>query len=286
MKLLVLLCIQVVVHVPVVSEAPAPPQNIHVDQWLLTWSPAAEDRDVTYTVQYLSFDSNVWKDVPDCIRTSFNSCNVTFTKDESESGCVMLRVQAERHGLTSKPVKACSRNGDSCSPEARLTARPGSLTVYLRANNSMALKHGDHVKHKVYYGKEGEALRKFEYGTASVTIDKLEEGQRYCTRVQYLYFNKPVGLASCTQCEVIPVSGPQAKQSDVIIAVVVVVFVALLITGMAYVLLFRLGRMKQWLQPPCKIPEHFLCEPIPRHRICSDTSSISEGRYDIISSIE
>ncbi|XP_062258587.1 interferon gamma receptor 2 isoform X1 [Platichthys flesus] len=285
--LLMLLCIQAVVQVPVVSEAtPAPPQNIHVDKWLLTWTTATEERDVTYTVQYLSFDNIVWKDVPACTQTSFHSCNVTITRDESEHGCVMLRVQAERNRLTSEPVQACSRYGDSCSPEVRLVARPGSLTVNLSGNHSMVWGHADHVKHKVYYGKEGESLQqKYEYGTSSVTILKLEEGERYCTKVQYILYNQPVGLESCTQCEVIPVSRHRPKQTDVIVAVVVVIFVAFLISGIVYVLIFRHQRIKHWLQPPCEIPQHFLM-PFPGHQICSYTNSIREEHCDIISPIE
>ncbi|XP_019955328.1 interferon gamma receptor 2 isoform X1 [Paralichthys olivaceus] len=285
--LLMLLCIQAVVQVPVVSEATlAPPQNIHVDKWLLTWTPATEERDVIYTVQYHRLGTKVWKDVPVCKQTSFNSCNVTLIRDESEFGCVMLRVRAERHGLTSKSVNACSRNGDSCSPEVSLTARPGSLTVNLSRNNSIALENGDNVEHKVYYGKDGEPLQKYKKGISSVTIKKLEEGQRYCVKVQYVQLDEPVGPESCIQCEVIPVSRQQLTQTNVIVAVVVVVFVSFLITGMAYVLLFRHQRIKQWLQPPCEIPEHFLLEAPPGHHPCSYASSVSDEHCDIISFIE
>lgn len=49
--------------------------------------------------------------------------------------------------------------GDACTPELSLTARPGSLTVDLSRNHSLALEHGDHAKHRVYYGKEGELLQ-------------------------------------------------------------------------------------------------------------------------------
>lgn len=38
---------------PVLCEVPpAPPQNIHVDNWLLKWTPGTKDTDVTYTVKY------------------------------------------------------------------------------------------------------------------------------------------------------------------------------------------------------------------------------------------
>lgn len=59
----------------------------------------------------LSFDSKEWKNVSACFRTSSTSCNVTSSIVESEYGCVMLRVRAERHGLKSQPVQACSRQG-------------------------------------------------------------------------------------------------------------------------------------------------------------------------------
>lgn len=209
-----LLCTCPFPSVPVRSEAPpGPPQNIRVDNWLLSWTPATKEEDVTYTVQYSrwalmvmapvatcesitcmkknlkgscclviwqeivassfplyvcldgvcvcgdssqtvflaskklyfhfnlsvskcvthckygywhhdrfwtwqspvlvhSFDSRVWTDVPACIHISSDSCDVSSTKALGEHGCVMLRVQAEKkRGLTSKPVKACSRHG-------------------------------------------------------------------------------------------------------------------------------------------------------------------------------
>ncbi|XP_040912931.1 interferon gamma receptor 2 isoform X2 [Toxotes jaculatrix] len=251
------------------------------------WTPATEERDLTYTVQYSSFNTKVWQDVPACIQTPFNSCNVAFTKDQSQHGCVKLRVRAERRGLKSIPVKACSRHSDTCSPEVNLTARPGSLTVYLNKNNSLTAEHAAHVKHRVYYGKEGESLeRMYEDGTLSVSISNLEEGQRYCTKVQYLYYSDPIGLERCTQCEVIPKSRHKAKETEAIVAVVVVVVLVALMTSGAYFLIFQRRRIKQWLQPPCEIPPHFLLEPFPEHHISALTSSPTEGRYDIISSIE
>ncbi|GAA6219753.1 uncharacterized protein LOC108897140 isoform X2 [Lates japonicus] len=264
----------------------APPQNIHVNKWQLTWTHASEKEDVSYTVQYRSFDTSVWKDVQACVQTFSTSCNVTSTKAESEHGCVMLRVRAERQGLTSKPVKACSRHGDSCTPEVSLTARPGSLTVFLSGNNSMALEYADHAKHRVYYGKEGESLQKYEDALYSVSIPGLEEGQRYCIRVQYMLYDKPVGPESCTQCEVIPGSEYERQQTAIITAVVVVVVVLILIPAIAYILIFQRGRIKKCLQPPCKIPDNFLLEPFPEHHILSSTSSPSEERYDVITAME
>ncbi|XP_056266832.1 interferon gamma receptor 2 isoform X2 [Pseudoliparis swirei] len=248
------LCTLIAVHV--LSEIPpAPPRNVHVDNWLLTWLPTTEEEEVTYTVQYSSFDSDVWTDVPACVHISLNCCNVISTKVEGELGCVMLRVQAERRGLTSTPVKACSRHGDSCTPDFSLTAVPGSLTVHLSRNHSLALEHGEHLKHRVYYGKEGEPRQEYEHlHVASVTISELLEGQRYCTEVQYVFYDMPVGLATCTQCEVIPKSRKDSKQSGIIAAVVLVVVLLVLIPVLAYFIIFQRGTIKQWLSP-YRIPE-------------------------------
>ncbi|KAG7503256.1 hypothetical protein JOB18_034550 [Solea senegalensis] len=286
--LFMLLCVQAVVQV-VSQEMPSPPLHVHVDKWLLTWTPT-EETNVTYTVQYLSFRNDVWRDVPACVQTPFNSCNVAFTKAESEHGCVLLRVRAERHELSSRPVKACSRHGDSCSPNVSLTARSGSLTVYLSSDHSMAHEHGDHVKHRVYYGKEGESLQKYKDAISSVTISNLEEGQRYCAKVQYVYFGKPMGLESCTQCEVIPKSKfiadeHKPKQTVVIIIVLVVLFLACLISVIAYVLIIHPGRIKRWLRPPCKIPDHFFFKSFAEHHVLR-SSTIEEDHFDAISVIE
>lgn len=48
--------------------------------------------------------------------------------------------------------------GDSCTPEVSLSARPGSLTVYVNISPSLVQDHGGHAKHRVYFGKEGESL--------------------------------------------------------------------------------------------------------------------------------
>lgn len=266
------------------EEAPAQPEDIHVDNWLLTWTPASEEKDITYTVQYSSFDSTVWTDVPACVHISFNSCNVSSTKASGEHGCVMLRVKAKRRrGLTSTPVQACSRHGGSCTPDFSLTAGPGSLTVHVSRNHSLALDHEDHAKHRVYYGKEGEPLQKYEDAVGSVTIPELQEGQRYCIKVQNIYFDTAVGLPTCTRCEVIPESRKDSKLTEVLVAVVLLI--VLLIPVIAYFLIFQRGRIKQWLQPPCKIPDDFFLEPSPEHHLPIFTSSPSEEHWDVISCI-
>ncbi|XP_059199542.1 interferon alpha/beta receptor 1-like [Centropristis striata] len=276
------LCVLVVIQVLSVAP-PAPPENIHVDEWLLRWTPAT-DGDVTYTVKYSSFDKGPWTNLPACTQISINSCHVISTKAQGIHGCVMLRVQAERHGLTSTPVEACSRRGDSCTPDFSLTARPGTLTVNLSRNHSLALDHADHVGHRVYYGMEGEPLQDYEDTAASVTISELQEGQRYCTKVQYTYHDKPVGVPSCTQCELIPESRKNPKATEILAAVVPVVVLLILIPVIAYVLIFQQRRIKQWLQPPYQIPPDFFLEPLPEHHLGIPASGPPEEHWDVISS--
>ncbi|KAM9802253.1 interferon gamma receptor 2 isoform X7 [Syngnathus typhle] len=230
---------------------PALPQDVLFDNWQVTWTSASEESTVTYTVRYSSFDSDLWKDVPTCKQINFTSCKVTSIKAEAEHGCVMLGVQAERRGLTSDLVRACSRQGTLCSPEVRLSARPGFFTIYLSRKNGIALE-GDHIKHRIYFGKEGEHLEKYEDAVSSVSINNLKEGERYCAKVQYTYFDHPVGLSSCTQCEVIPQSSPGTKQIEKGFAVVLVL---ILIPFIAYIPLFQRRRIKEWFQPSYKIPD-------------------------------
>ncbi|KAK9538151.1 hypothetical protein VZT92_005704 [Zoarces viviparus] len=278
------LCVLIAAQVPSVpglSEVPpAPPLNVHVDNWLLTWPPAPEEGNVTYTVQYSSFDSDVWTDVPACVHISSNSCPVISTKEKGEHGCVMLRVQAERRGLTSTPVQACSKHGDSCTPDFRLTAgaRPGSLTVLLSRSHSLAQEHGDHAQHRVYYGKEGAPREEHVDAVSSVTIPELQQGQRYCVEVQYLYFSHPVGLGACARCELVPTavlvrhsSGKDSKGSEVVAAVVpVVVVLFVVIPVLAYFLIFQRGTIKRWLRPPYQLREDFFLGPFPENLpVCS-----------------
>lgn len=46
--------------------------------------------------------------------------------------------------------------GDNCTPGFRLSTWPGSLTVHLMMNHSLAANHGDHAQHRVFYAREGE----------------------------------------------------------------------------------------------------------------------------------
>lgn len=254
--LFVLLCLQNIVQV--LSEATLlPPKNIQVDKWQLTWSPATEERDIVYTVEYRSFNTEEWKVVPACVQIAFNSCNVASTKAKGAYGCVMLRVLAERHGLTSIPVEACSRHGDSCTPDFNMTAWPGSLAVHLTGDHSLTSEHAGNAKHRIYFGKQGEQLQMYRDAASSDIISPLEEGQRYCVQVQYLIMNKPFGLASCIQCELVPESG-NSTQTLIISSVLVVLILVAVIPGVAYILIFQRKKIKSCLEPPYKIPESFL----------------------------
>lgn len=46
-------------------------------------------------------------------------CNVSATAAEAEQGCVQLRVRAERSGLRSQHIEACSQYGESTEPPPR-----------------------------------------------------------------------------------------------------------------------------------------------------------------------
>lgn len=59
-----------------------------------------------------SFEDTGWRDVPTCVRTTSTRCNVTAAAAEDSVGCAWLRVRAERAGVLSKPVQACSQHGD------------------------------------------------------------------------------------------------------------------------------------------------------------------------------
>lgn len=50
------------------------------------------------------------------------------------------------------------------------------------------------------------SLQDHEDKVSSVTIQGLQEGQRYCVQTQYLLYNSPVGPRSCIYCELVPES--------------------------------------------------------------------------------
>ncbi|XP_061648301.1 uncharacterized protein LOC133486731 isoform X3 [Phyllopteryx taeniolatus] len=268
------------------------------------------------SLRHPSLHCNLWKDVSTCKQTNTASCNVAFIKAEAEHGCVRLGVQAERRGLTSELVEACSRqgiataghpfplaefptapcrlaapvadvvnpghdrSGNSCSPEVSLDARPGFLTLHLNRKSKIALE-GNHIKHRIYFGKKGELLEAYEDAVASVSIDNLKEGEHYCARVQYTYFDDPVGLARCTQCEVIPHSSPTTTKIE--ITVTIVILFIILIPVIAYIPLFQRRRIKEWLKPPYKIPDPVFFDVHDLSRNPISSNSPTEEFCDITS---
>ncbi|KAM3607202.1 uncharacterized protein V6R79_003420 [Siganus canaliculatus] len=256
--------------VQVLSEAPPPPppppQDVLINKWLLTWAPPPEEAGLTYTVQYSFRDK--WRNVASCVRTPSTSCDVSAVGNEAEHGCVTLRVHAERRGLESDPVQVCSRHGASCTPEFRLTVRPGSLTVHLNKKHNLTDDYADHAKYRVYYAKEGDSLQEtFIDDVSSVSVPGLQEGQRYCAAVQFLHQDRALGTPSCPRCTLVPRSESPAAVIVPAAAALVLILVAVAI---AYLLIFHLGKLKRWLRNNrYQIPEHFMLDDTH----CSATSS-------------
>ncbi|XP_051258952.1 interferon gamma receptor 2 [Dicentrarchus labrax] len=281
--LLIVFCVHLIV--PVLSETPPlpPPQNVSTNNGLLTWTPAGEERDVTYTVQYKCIGDNSWSNVPACVRIPSTTCNVTFTKAKGDHGCVRLRVRAESRGLKSSLEEACSQPVDSCSPDVKMTAQPGSLTVHLGRNHDLAKEYADHAKHRVFYGKEGEPLTAYKDSLSSVTIYGLQEGQRYCVKLQYKVIDSLVGLPSCPKCELIPES-KKSNQAHIIVPVVIVLVLVILTPAVAYVLIYHCKDFKKLLRPAENIPLFLTDSWFYTHHLVP-ISSPSEENWDVISRI-
>ncbi|KAM4558262.1 interferon gamma receptor 2 [Odontesthes bonariensis] len=273
-------CLQAAVQV--LSEGTPPlPQDVQVDGGQLTWTPGSEDADLTYRVEYLSSDQEEWTAVPGCEEIPSHSCSIAASiAATAEHDCVMLRVQVQRAGLRSTAVRACSTHGDSCSPRFSLTPGPGSLTVHLSRNNSLARRYADYAKHRICFGKEGEPLRFCRDAAASESLSELEAGQRYCVQVQHILWDEPFGPAGCSQCETVRASD-YLKQAAIIAGVVVAVGLVVLVPVVAYLLIFQLRKVKQLLRPPCEIS--LFLEPGLKAQI--PILSNTEDHYDRISSI-
>ncbi|XP_031589004.1 uncharacterized protein LOC116314989 isoform X2 [Oreochromis aureus] len=240
--LLILLCFHTFTWVAS-QAAPPPPQSVQVEKGQLTWTPG--EPDVTYTVNYRRFNSDKWEALPACIQTPLHSCNISAigpsdTNDSPENSCVTLRVQAERRGLRSEGVNACSRYGDVCTPPFSILTRPGSLTVLLNDDHELAKEHDSNAKHRIYFGREGESpLQEYEDTVASTTIEELEEGQRYCVQVAYTLHGKLVEPCSCIQCEVIPASEHVNRTPMIVGLLVGIVVLAIIILAFSYPLFFH-----------------------------------------------
>ncbi|MEQ2217673.1 hypothetical protein XENOCAPTIV_018513, partial [Xenoophorus captivus] len=240
-----------------------PPHNVVINQNQLVWNSTAIN--VTFTVEYRSFNSD-WTPIPACSNTPLTSCDFGLGRAEAEYGCVRVRVAARTNGETSESVEACSREGDPCTPNVTLTAAPGSLTVNLKREHDLDKEHASNLKHQIYLGKKGGKLEWYKDSVSSEFIDGLEVGQQYCVTVGFVLHWKPLGPASCVQCETIPgfskillftcPDHPRScgsKQTQIIVVSIVISGIFLLV-GIAYIQLFKSRKIKQLLQPPYTIP--------------------------------
>lgn len=111
---------------------------------------------------------------------------------------------------------------------------------------------------------------------SSVTIQKLQEGQRYCVQTQYLLYSSPVGPRSCIYCQLVPessknfcphlcrqaspgksrcLSPPELKSNQLWLIAVVLLITAVPTT--VYMFMCRCGRIKRWLHSNrYSIPAH------------------------------
>lgn len=228
-----------------------PPQDVRVDS-VLRWRPDTKHQHhVKYTVQYNIFDHQEWLEVPGCVQTELTTCNITSI---SMDGCVMLRVHALEGGRMSVAVQAYGYD-NTCSPVFTLIPRPGSLTVNM-LNNSLSYAHGDHAEYLINYSRVGHPSKK-RYSLSSVPLVDLVVGERYCVEVQYILYNTPYGPPSRTQCEVIPVSDKDRENKTLAITLPIVLALGVLVVGSAFVITRNYERIKQFLQPPMRIPPHF-----------------------------
>ncbi|KAJ3591601.1 hypothetical protein NHX12_006734 [Muraenolepis orangiensis] len=276
-------------HIPhsVWSEGLPPPTHVHVASPLLRWSAPSTHPTTTYTVQYHSVDTvterGQWQNVSSCVQSRNTSCDVGATMRGAEFGCVRLHVLAHEQSLTSDPVEACSQQGDSCSPEVQLSSQPGTLTVHLSGDHQMVLDHGSQVQHLVYFAMEGEPLQAKVSSPSSVVIRELKEGQRYCVRVVFTYFDTPLGPPSCVKCQHIPHSEERAKRTLVLFGVVSSVLLVLGFLLCLYCFLFQKRTIKKFIQPPYEIPP---CISEPFAAQCQQVMGCScEERFDHISLI-
>lgn len=233
-----------------------PPHRVLLQDQQLTWSPATQDQDVTYTVYLYRPSLQQWEEFPACRSTSSRVCDVASSREGAEPGCVLLRVRAERGGLSSPPADACSPHGSHCTPEVRLSSRSGFLHVHLSGDHSLAQEYAAHASHRIYLGREGEALQEHTDTASSLSLPGLQAGVRYCVRVQYVVFSRPAGASSCELCEEVLQEG-SGRTVPMVLGVLLVLLLVVVVPVVSYLLIFHRKTLKRLLQPPCTIPLSF-----------------------------
>uniref|UniRef100_A0A3B4AEF0 Fibronectin type-III domain-containing protein n=1 Tax=Periophthalmus magnuspinnatus TaxID=409849 RepID=A0A3B4AEF0_9GOBI len=233
---------------------------------LLSWSPGADDADgVTFTVQFRRFGEKRWQDVPSCVHIAAPPCDVSALVQEAKHGCVRLQVKGHRQGEESEAVEACRRRNDTCTPQVTLSALPGSLTVHLTRSHALWDKHADHAKHRVCVGPPERPEQSCAESLSSLTLSALDEGQTYCTTVQYTLHGKREGLPRCPVCQ----EPPRAAAGHFWVIPAVVLPGLVLGSIMAYFIIFHRDKVKRWLRPPPR--PHSLSLPLEDALVCTPT---------------
>ncbi|XP_041699386.2 uncharacterized protein LOC121536175 [Coregonus clupeaformis] len=256
----------------------SPPRDVRVDSAAVRWSPATDSPGIKYTVQSRISDGDKWHNVLGCVQTELTTCN-----EVSGQGCVMVRVWAQEGNRTSRAVQACS-HADSCSPVVQLTPGAGLLMVHMEKNRLLE-NYGDHFQYKANYGRAGEKLINRSYFSSSKTIKGLDVGLRYCVQVQYECYNKAFGTPSTQHCVSIPESERTWQTRTVAIGVTLTILLGVLVGGLAFFIYRHHNKIKQFLQPPLRLPDHYfeyLSGVFPQQALSLQTSACEE-RHDRIS---
>ncbi|KAK1797678.1 hypothetical protein P4O66_008046 [Electrophorus voltai] len=234
---------------------PPPPQHIQIHSSVLMWNSSGDDRNVTYTVQYSSAPGELWDSMTGCSQLQCDFAAKDFYGK-------VFRVRAERGNLSSdwqqsEQVQCIHIN--TCAPIINLSIVSDKVQLQRKhRDSSLKKEYGGHITFRLLYWKTTSPNDKQENNeyTNPIIMNDLEPGKNYCFQFDYLYFHKPYGNPSRLICKEIPETS-FGRTLRVIVSGVLTVVVLAIFGGWLYFAYKNYRKIKQYLQPPLDIPQHF-----------------------------
>ncbi|KAF7709858.1 interferon gamma receptor 2 [Silurus meridionalis] len=252
----VLLCGMVFARHCECSSELAQPKKVKVELSVLSWSQPEDPTDVIYVVQF-NTTLNDWHIVSRGPSERFN-----FSVTAEDYYGKVFRVRAEKGNQTS--VWALSKRVQcshlhTCAPVVELKVEPDKVHLRLiHRDQSLKDEKGGHLMFRLCYWKRNhtdESKEEFPKSNHFV-LEDLDAGQEYCFQVNYLHLHKPFGMPSSEICRVIPESSKQRTLRIVLLGILFLVGLFVLGSGLYYTYMHH-KRIKECLQPPLDIPDHF-----------------------------
>ncbi|XP_048833727.1 uncharacterized protein LOC125709400 [Brienomyrus brachyistius] len=146
-------------------------------------------------------------------------------------------------------------------PIISVVSQPHTLIVQVLSDEELWKEIGDHLEYRVLYKKEEEEsfriYKNFSYRFTHLPIEGLDAGVKYCVKVIYIAYNKPLNEPSNLECAFVTELEDTKRMRDAVGIAVAVILLCVLVPSCLWMVGRNQKRLKQALKPPLSVPLHF-----------------------------